>query len=87
VHLTHELESVVEVSNRYYRADPRPYLLLTIDLDQLSATVRYDDPERAYPHVYGPLDRVAIVAVARVRRGSGGRFLGVELPERAHGET
>jgi uncharacterized protein (DUF952 family) len=77
VHLTHGLAAVLDAGNRYYTADQRPYLLLTIDLDQLSVPVRYDDPQRQFPHVYGALDRAAIVRVQRVRRDAAGRFVGV----------
>jgi uncharacterized protein (DUF952 family) len=77
VHLTHGLDAVLAAGNRYYTADPRPYLLLTIDLDQLSAEVRYDDHARQFPHVYGPLERAAITRTQRVTRDEAGRFVGV----------
>lgn len=79
VHLTHGLDAVLAAGNRYYLADARPYLLLTVELDRLAADapVRYDDPERRFPHVYGPLDRAAIVRVERVERDADGRFIGV----------
>jgi uncharacterized protein (DUF952 family) len=76
-HLTHGLDAVLAAGNRYYSADPRPYLLLTVDLDQLSAEVRYDDPARQFPHVYGPLERTALTRVQRVTRDAAGRFVGV----------
>ncbi|HQX63126.1 MAG TPA: DUF952 domain-containing protein [Thermomicrobiales bacterium] len=77
VHLTHGEHEVVEVGNRYYTGDSRPYLLLTIDLDQVTSEVRYDDPDRRYPHVYGPIDREAILAVREVYRGPMGLFLAI----------
>lgn len=79
VHLTHGLDEVLAAGDRYYLADARPYLLLTVELDRLAADtrVRYDDPERRFPHVYGPLDRAAIVRVERVTRDADGRFTGV----------
>jgi uncharacterized protein (DUF952 family) len=77
VHLTHGIDAVLVAGNRYYSADPRPYLLLTVALDQLSAEVRYDDPARQFPHVYGALERVALTRVQRVERDEAGRFVGV----------
>jgi uncharacterized protein (DUF952 family) len=77
VHLTHGLDAVLAAGNRYYSADPRPYLLLAVDLDQLRAEVRYDDPERQFPHVYGALERTALTRVQRVERDEAGRFVGV----------
>jgi uncharacterized protein (DUF952 family) len=76
VHLTHGLEDVLAVGNLFYRADRRPYLLLTVDLAQITSDVRYDDDSGRYPHVYGPLDRPAIVAIQRVERDPDGSFTG-----------
>src|SRR6476620_2615217 len=83
VHLTHGLDAVLAAGNRYYTADPRPYLLLTVEPDQLSADVRYDDPARQFPHVYGPLELAAITCVERIERDGAGRFVGVvtETPD------
>jgi uncharacterized protein (DUF952 family) len=77
VHLTHGLEQVIEVGNRFYRDQPGPWLLLTVDLTRATADVRYDDPRRQFPHLYGPLDRCAIVAVHDMLRGADGGFIGV----------
>ena len=78
IHLTDGAEELAAVGNRYYRADPRPYLALRIDLARVSAPIRYEDPRRVYPHVHGPLDRAAIVAVREVPRLPDGTFLPVE---------
>ena len=77
VHLTHGIEPVIAAGNRYYRSDPRPYLVLTVDLASVTAEVRYEDPVRQFPHVYGPIDREAILTVQRVVRDGDGTFLGV----------
>ena len=77
VHLTHRLDDVLAVGNSFYRNDARPYLLLTIDLDQITSEVRHDDDSGRYPHVYGPLDRPAIVGIQRVERADDGSFTGV----------
>jgi len=78
VHLTYGLDDVLVVGNMFYRDDARPYLLLTIDLDQISSEVRHDDDSGRYPHVYGPLDRAAIVAIQRVERRDDGSFTSIE---------
>ncbi|MDQ3547543.1 MAG: DUF952 domain-containing protein [Chloroflexota bacterium] len=77
VHLTHGLDDVLTVGNAFYRDDPRPYLLLTIDLDRITSEVRYDDDSGRFPHVYGPLDRAAIIAIQRIERNPDGAFTGV----------
>src|SRR4051812_31521525 len=75
VHLTHGRDAVIEVGNRYYRADARQFLVLEIDLERVSAEVRYEDAARRYPHVHGALDRDAIGAVELVRRALDGSFV------------
>ena len=55
-------------------ADPRPFLLLTLDLERMGSPWRFDDPERRYPHMYGPIDPASVVAVRRIDRTDDGRF-------------
>lgn len=77
IHTTKTLGIVHEVANRYYRADPRPYLLLTIDLDRATAPWRYDAAGEEYPHLYGPLNRAAVIGVRPLARAADGAFLRV----------
>ncbi|HUG15104.1 MAG TPA: DUF952 domain-containing protein [Thermomicrobiales bacterium] len=79
IHLTHGIDEALAAGNRYYRDDPRPYLLLTVDLDAMPAEVevRYDDPDRQFPHIYGPLERAAIVGINSVERDDAGSFIAV----------
>lgn len=74
IHLTHRPSDMVEVANAYYRSEPGPHVVLTVDLDRLSAPWRYDG-DRRYPHVYGPLDRDAIIDVRPIRRAPDGTFM------------
>jgi uncharacterized protein (DUF952 family) len=69
---------MVDTANRFYAADPRPFVVLTLDLDALSVPWRYDDPEQRFPHVYGPLDPAAVIAVTRIARTADGTFLRFE---------
>ncbi len=78
IHLTDGADELVAVGNRYYRADPRPFLALRVDLARVRAPVRYEDPRRVYPHVYGPLNRDAIVAILDVPRLPDGTFLPIQ---------
>ena len=55
-------------------ADPRPFVVLTVDLDAVGGPWRYDDPGSPYPHIYGPIARAAIVVVNVVERASDGRL-------------
>jgi uncharacterized protein (DUF952 family) len=75
VHCTDGEKPVIEVANRYYRGDSRPYLVLDIDLTHVSAPTIYEDPDRLYPHIYGRIEREAVTLVRRVERGPDGVFL------------
>ena len=75
IHTTRPLALVAVVGNRYYRADQRPYLLLTIDLERVSAPWRYDAAGEEYPHIYGPIERRAVIDVRPAPREKDGTFL------------
>ena len=77
VHCTDGDDNLVAVGNRYYRADCRPFLALTISLDRLTAPFQYDDPARIFPHIYGPLNRDAVVGRRSVLRGPDGSFIAI----------
>jgi uncharacterized protein (DUF952 family) len=62
IHCSHEsqLSGVLE---RYY-SDVKEVVILTIDGDKLTSPL-VEEPstnDELYPHIYGPIDRVAIIA-------------------------
>jgi uncharacterized protein (TIGR00299 family) protein len=62
----------------YNYPDADDPVLLVVDPDALDAEVRYEEMgDRAYPHVYGPIDRGAVVDVVPLPREDG-RYV---LPE------
>lgn len=75
VHCTDGDDEMTVVANRFYRDDPRPFLLLTLDLERTGSPWRFDDPERLYPHVYGPIDPASILEVRRMVRDADGGFV------------
>jgi uncharacterized protein (DUF952 family) len=85
VHCTAGEELLVRVANTFYRDDPSPYLVLDVDESRLAAEVRWESPpgddplgtEVRFPHVYGPIDAAAVVAVRRADRRPDGTFTGV----------
>lgn len=77
IHCTDEDALVIEVGNRYYRDDPRPFLVLDVDLSRVAAPAVYDDEARVYPHVYGPIEHSAILRVRRVARAPDGTFVAI----------
>jgi uncharacterized protein (DUF952 family) len=74
VHCTDGDDLMVEVANRFYAGDPRPFLLLTLDLERTGSPWRFDDAERRYPHVYGPIDPASVVDVRRMQRAADNTF-------------
>jgi uncharacterized protein (DUF952 family) len=83
VHCTDGYENLVAVGNRYYTGDPRPYLALTVAIDKLTSPVRYDDPGRIFPHIYGPINRAAVIAKRNVMRDRDGSFIAIAEDETA----
>ena len=75
VHCTTGAAEMVATANRHYGSDPRAFVVLTIDLDRVSSSWRADDQRGIYPHVFGPLDRAAILATRPMPRDRDGTFL------------
>ena len=86
IHCTDGDERLIEVGNRYYTADPRPFLALQVDLDAVGSPAIYEDPEQVYPHIYGELDTAAVRQVRRIVRAADGTFLGIGEVVEAAGE-
>lgn len=77
IHCTDGADALIATAERHYREDGRDFLALTVDLDALTSPWRYDDPGKPYPHIYGPIDRAAIVGAQAVLRAPDGRFVGL----------
>ncbi len=75
VHCTDGAAELAATANRYFGSFSGDLLALVLDVGSLSAPVRYEDPGRIYPHVYGPIDRAAIVEVLTMRRDADGQWL------------
>jgi uncharacterized protein (DUF952 family) len=75
IHATNGLEKLLWVANEFYREDRRPHTVLVIDISNLSSPLRYDDPEEAFPHIYGPINADAVVGELRVERGDDGAYV------------
>lgn len=77
VHCTDGEALLIEVANQYYRADPRPFLALDVDLGRVAARAVYEDAEQRYPYTYGPIEREAVVRVRRMERAADGAFTSI----------
>ncbi|MFN8535779.1 MAG: DUF952 domain-containing protein [Dehalococcoidia bacterium] len=75
IHCTDGAEEMANTANRHYSGDERAFLVLVLDRDQIVAPVTVEDRRGIYPHIQGPLNRSAIVAVLPMPRAADGRFL------------
>jgi len=78
VHCTDGAAELVATANRHYRDDPRAFLVLTIDLDATESPWRIEDEREIYPHVFGPIERAAVVRSVPAPRDPTGLFLAFE---------
>jgi uncharacterized protein (DUF952 family) len=79
VHCTDDLETLIDVGNHYYRHDRRDYCCLLITCDALEHEARYDDDDRMFPHIYGPIPTGAVVEIYDVSRDDDGQFLTIVM--------
>jgi uncharacterized protein (DUF952 family) len=88
IHCTGDAATLLAVADALYRELPGEVLALEIDERRLRSEVRWEAAEPGpppgvasdvrFPHVYGPIDRHAVVAVHRLRRDADGGYLGFE---------
>ncbi|HEY1618237.1 MAG TPA: DUF952 domain-containing protein [Streptosporangiaceae bacterium] len=69
-------QQVAGVANKFYRGDT-DLVLLEIDTDLVGPEVRYEQVPGAadpFPHIYGPLNTTAVVAVSPFASDATGQF-------------
>jgi uncharacterized protein (DUF952 family) len=80
IHCTAGDELMLKVANAIYRDAAGDFVLLVIDQARLTSPVKWEASNDGFaplfPHIYGPIDRAAVVEVRSVRRGRDGEFLG-----------
>jgi glutathione S-transferase len=84
VHCAFE-EQVARVANSFFRGMDK-LLVLRIAHDRLNSEVRYESVEggdELFPHVYGPLNLEAVVAVLPLPPGRDGTFTFAAAPKRS----
>lgn len=68
IHCTDGEAALRATAARHFGDDPRDLLVLTIDLEKTGSPWRIDDVAGLYPHVFGAIDRAAILDVAPFKR-------------------
>lgn len=86
IHCTDDHEVLLRVANAFYADEPGEFVALVIDTDRLSSPCVWEAPVHVratndhlaplFPHVYGVIDRQAILGSQQVQRDEAGRFIG-----------
>lgn len=87
VHCTGTDEVLLQVANAFYRSLAGEVVALTLDETKLSSETKWEAPAHLsadgpppaadlFPHVFGPIERDAVVAERRMVRGDGGSYVG-----------
>jgi uncharacterized protein (DUF952 family) len=88
IHCTAGLPLLVKIANLYFASLPEELLILEIDPARLDAPLKFEapispttsedspihDPDLLFPHIYGPLNREAIVKLFSLVRDETGRW-------------
>src|SRR5919198_784387 len=84
VHFSGDEATLLAIANTSYHDVAEPMAVLIVNPDRLSAKVRWEPPsgpeDQLFPHVYGPIERSAVLAVRYVRRNADGRYTAVVDP-------
>lgn len=81
IHCTDGAAALAASGNRHLAGDPREHVIVVIDVSRIESEVKYEDEHRIYPHIYGPLNRDAIVDVRPAPRDKDGTFLVPDLAD------
>jgi uncharacterized protein (DUF952 family) len=83
IHCTKGEERLLLVADTVYRRVPGDFLALVIDERKVTSPVKYENVGGIlFPHIYGPLNRDAIVRSVTLGRREDGTFLPIGEPNR-----
>lgn len=94
IHCTDDAQVMLRVANAFYADRPGDFVVLQIDADRLSSRCVWEQPAEIdgrvgpplaplFPHVYGPIEREAVLGVQALNRDPCGRFTGYGEPIRS----
>jgi len=76
IHCTAEPEVLLRVANRIYLQSDGEWLVLALETEKLTEALRWEVADgHLFPHLYGPINREAIVAVLAFPRNPDGEFI------------
>lgn len=84
IHCSADETTVLAVANAYYADAPDPLMALLIEEKLIEPTVKWEAPDGSpppgatpgilFPHIYGRLNRTAVIGLERLQRGDAGRW-------------
>ncbi len=75
IHCSGDTARLLAVGNSFYRDQPGDWLILVINEGAVDAPVRWDAVgDTHFPHIYGPLNRSAVVEAVSFPRSVDGAF-------------
>ncbi|MFD2371522.1 DUF952 domain-containing protein [Brevibacillus sp. GCM10020057] len=81
IHATKGDELLGKVADRVYAAYEGELFALVVDEDKSASPIKYEQAKDGlfYPHIYGPLNRDAIVDIRQMQRADGHWTLGQSI--------
>lgn len=82
IHCTSGDELMIKVANQYHQNTPGDHVLLVVDMSKLNESTSPIKWEKSrvfgldFPHIYGPINRDAVVEVRTMQRSDDGTFVG-----------
>ena len=86
IHCTDERDVLLQVANAFYRSVPGDFVVLHVAVADLTSACIWEAPAHingsgesfaaSFPHIYGPIDREAVVGLDAVLRDADGAFVG-----------
>ena len=73
---TAEPERLEQVANQFYQESPGSFIIACIAVERLDVELRWERADgHLFPHIYGPLNRSAVVSVLPFPRSADHRFV------------
>eukprot|EP00300_Choanocystis_sp_HF-7_P034901 c4798_g1_i1.p1 GENE.c4798_g1_i1~~c4798_g1_i1.p1 ORF type:complete len:120 (+),score=27.58 c4798_g1_i1:38-397(+) len=90
IHAANSISELVGIANHFYKQKPGDFIVLCIDVERLTSEVKFEaaapvgntavhtaEP-KLFPHIYGPLNKDAVVQELNVQRAEDGTFLQID---------
>ncbi len=85
IHCTDEPDVMLQVANTFYSGQPGDFVVLHVEVERLTSRCVWEPPAPvngssgralapSFPHVYGPIDRDAVLGVQAILRDASGTF-------------